>query len=272
MSDIDELHQLMSGAHEGRDDALRDVLNALAGSPATHTPQPTPALTAFLEHPPPPHTTIAAQHQSPWTARLLQPRCRRRLRIVPAVLAGWLTPLLLGTATAVAATAATAVLIAYSPHSTAPGAPAPTSPPATSHPTWAATPARLLPTDPGRTRTTATSTPHATGVPSIRPTTNTGRSLAPASPSRTTVSSSPRPTYPDEPTTQPTPIHGDDGSNTDPGDDQTSHDDQDIEAPQTADPHDDEKRDSETRHPDRGDRETTTATVISDRSDDQGDD
>jgi hypothetical protein len=237
MSDIDELRQLISGPHEARDEALLDVLNTLANSPATHLPQPTPALAAFLRHPSPAHTTIAAQRT--WTARLLRPPSAGRLRFGPAVLTGWLTPVLFGTATAVAATAA---LITLAPHSSPPAAPA--SPSVSTHPSPSrtATPAGSHPT-PDPSSASAPSTAHDTGVPALAPTTHAGSSLIRIAPSATAPAGPDRRDRPTRNSTKPSPHKGDNDAGTDHGDDKGDHDDQgdhedqDAEAPRTDESH-----------------------------------
>jgi len=269
MSDIDELHQLMSGPHEARDEALLDVLNTLADSPATHTPHPTPALAAFLRHPSPAHTTIAAQHQRTWTARLLRPPSAGR-RFVPAVLAGGLMPLLLGTATAVAATAATVALITHIPHPSPPAAPAPTAPSASTRPSpnRAAPPAHSTPTDPDATSASATSTPRATGVPTPEPKTDAGGSLVRIAPSGTTTG---RSEHEKKHPRGPAGHNGDHHTGADRANDDAKegakHHDRGTKAPQTAGPHD---HNSKTRKHQDADREDhgKGSTKSPDRADD----
>jgi hypothetical protein len=269
MRDFDELNQLMSGAHERRDGALLDVLKTLAASPNTHAPQPTPALAAFLQHPSPPPTSISARHQPAARARrLLRLRLGRPIRFVPAVLAGWLTPLLLGAATAVAATAGTAALIGHRPQ---PTVPAPASPSVTSHPTLsrAPTPARLLPTG---LSATATSTPPPTGVPTLSPTTHAGSPLTRITPSRAATRGSPRSESPTSHTAEPTSHHGDDGAGTDQGDDQAEPNDQDTEAPHASHHHDSDSHEThENRDAERKDGGSDTTIAKPDQTGDHDD-
>jgi hypothetical protein len=155
MSDVDELHQLMSGRPDGRDGALRDVLNSLAGSPDTHRPRPTPALAQFLQQPTPPRARSAVQRRPAWSRRLVPPRSGNRRRLGAGVLAGWLAPLLVGTATAAVAVAI-AIVTAHGPGATAPAGPVPAWPSVT-RPLPTGAPTRLPKTTAGSSATRVTS-------------------------------------------------------------------------------------------------------------------